>query len=249
MRWVPNLPLALGLLLSTQVDAFTLFGNKAELKGWDTKELTFHLNPEYCPDTIDSLLAEAMQVWNEVPTANLKVVRGEDVDTSVEEALQGQAGAGTPTIHCVNNISGLGTNADVIPGYATAVGVDAQRHINYGVLVLNVQPGARANIEALDQGLVIGVIAHEIGHVLGLGHSSDQSALMYYDGTKREQASLAQDDADGFTYLYPRDELKADAPLGGCGVIPGRGGPGSSWPLYILFALPVLLVRARNWRF
>lgn len=46
------------------------------------------------------------------------------------------------------------------------------------------------------------VFTHENGHVVGLGHSSDPSALMYayYSGA---HCGLAQDDIDGITYLYP----------------------------------------------
>ncbi len=49
-----------------------------------------------------------------------------------------------------------------------------------------------------------GVVCHEEGHMLGLGHSSVQAATMYYaigagDDSKR---SLHQDDIDGVCYLY-----------------------------------------------
>jgi hypothetical protein len=46
------------------------------------------------------------------------------------------------------------------------------------------------------------VILHENGHVAGLGHSSDTSAVMYayYSGLRR---SLHQDDIDGISFLYP----------------------------------------------
>ena len=46
------------------------------------------------------------------------------------------------------------------------------------------------------------VALHEIGHLLGLGHSSVPSAVMFanYGGVRRE---LAQDDLDGIRRLYP----------------------------------------------
>jgi len=46
------------------------------------------------------------------------------------------------------------------------------------------------------------VILHENGHVAGLGHSSDTSAVMYayYGGPRRD---LHQDDVDGISFLYP----------------------------------------------
>lgn len=47
------------------------------------------------------------------------------------------------------------------------------------------------------------VFLHELGHTVGLGHSSDPSAVMYptYHGLDRD---LAADDRQGVTYLYPK---------------------------------------------
>jgi len=48
------------------------------------------------------------------------------------------------------------------------------------------------------------VMAYELGHVLGLGHSADSHALMYYmahfDG---RGAALSADDAAGLVFIYP----------------------------------------------
>jgi len=50
-----------------------------------------------------------------------------------------------------------------------------------------------------------GVACHEIGHSLGLGHSSDPSATMYWaltSGTGTDQRSISSDDSDGVQYVY-----------------------------------------------
>ena len=61
----------------------------------------------------------------------------------------------------------------------------------------------------------ISVIAHEIGHAIGLGHAENKNkeALMYYR-TVDLRKNLAQDDIDGVSYLYP---VKGD----GCGLFSG----------------------------
>jgi len=50
------------------------------------------------------------------------------------------------------------------------------------------------------------VWTHELGHALGLGHSTVQGSVMepYYEGSRR---TLHQDDIDGISYLYPAGEV------------------------------------------
>jgi hypothetical protein len=50
----------------------------------------------------------------------------------------------------------------------------------------------------------VAVIAHELGHALGLGHSQEEESLMYASlVTKRSHLGL--DDIHGISYLYPMD--------------------------------------------
>lgn len=49
--------------------------------------------------------------------------------------------------------------------------------------------------------LLLNVAIHEIGHLLGLSHSQDQSAIMFAFYSP-QRASLAQDDIDGIQALY-----------------------------------------------
>lgn len=47
------------------------------------------------------------------------------------------------------------------------------------------------------------VLVHELGHALGLGHSSDARATMYASGSGVRWRSLEKDDVDGVCALYP----------------------------------------------
>jgi hypothetical protein len=48
------------------------------------------------------------------------------------------------------------------------------------------------------------VAAHELGHVLGLAHSTDPEAIMYpYAHLDHRGGSLGKDDIDGLVFLYP----------------------------------------------
>lgn len=74
------------------------------------------------------------------------------------------------------------------------------------ILINNASP-----FKQLSRNEQISVIAHEIGHAIGLGHSKDDAALMYYR-TIDHREKLGQDDIDGVSYLYP---VKMDA----CGLL------------------------------
>ena len=230
--------LACGLFAQTG-QAFTLLGGTVATKGWSNPSVQFHLNPANCPSNVVNLLEKAFDVWNSVPTASLKVSKGRDSSVAIDQVLAGTIDV-TPSVHCVTDMASLGLNADVIPGVAMGARYDGKGNIITGALVLNVQDGAGANINTYDSDVTINVIAHEIGHVLGLGHSASHAALMYYDASERTQASLSQDDVDGITYLYSRDEFGSDAMFGGCAAIGASRQHAGGWLLLLGLAVPAL---------
>lgn len=234
----------IGLISARSAAAFTLMGTDSDLKGWDDSNVVFHLNPTDCPSSVGTLFDDAIKVWNEVPNSKLRVSRGADTQTSIQDAINGVA-TDTPVIFCIPQISAFGVNPDSIPGFATGLRLSGDGHVDYGYLVLNVDPSGLANIQRFDQDLVKVIIAHEVGHVLGFGHSDNTSSLMYYDGTEKKELSLGQDDMDAITYLYPRDELGKDKPLG-CAVIGGVYDSSRSLITIILLSFPLMFTFATN---
>lgn len=229
-------------LLGSSAGAFTLNSQvDPNLGGWERSVLNFDLNPSNCPTGMDvaELIKSSAKVWNEVATSRLKV--------GIGAASSATTYQDPPVVVCDPNFgTGMTSGADPnsIPGLALAGATNGR--MAYGIIVLNVKAGATASIAVLDPKIVKIIIAHEIGHVLGLGHSEDTSALMYYNASAKTTLSLSQDDVDGITYLYPRDEFSKSGIMG-CGTLirenPDRTIPPMSFfivllmPMFVLFAM------------
>ena len=210
--------------------AFTLGGSDPNLQGWQTKTLTFAVNYTNCTvpqATMDAAIDAAFTLWNGVTTSNLVLARG-GVSTSTPAALIAGTATDSPVIACDNAFqTNTGADHNQVAGVGTYSATGSV--INYGFLLINSDASAQAAFDKISAASQSVIMAHEIGHVLGLGHSPDTKALMYYDASAKTTLALSQDDADGLSYLYPRKELSGDK-LMGCGtlaVIGGSGGKGS----------------------
>lgn len=185
-------------------------------EGWKTSSITFDVDSSCASvrGNIDPAIATAINLWNGVPSANLTISLGtvvtlpQVITTYVGTTATASAPQGNPIIVCDANFAAdSGESADSIPGFAAAFNMNATTGQMLGaLLVLNIQSGGLASLLTLDASTAAIVLSHEIGHVLGLGHSADPNALMYYSISPPRQLALAQDDLDGITFLYPRDE-------------------------------------------
>ena len=189
--------------------AFTLNSQtSSNFSGWADANIKFALNLSSCPSSVDvrGIIGDALAVWNNVATSKVTLsVVGDTTSTTYGDPI---------TIVCDTNYGSTSPGAaGGSPGAASAY-PGTGNSITGGIMYLNASSGL-ANIANLDRTLEAVTLAHEIGHLIGLGHSQDINALMYYDASAKSNLALAQDDMDGVSFFYPRHEPFSDKALGG----------------------------------
>ncbi len=121
------------------------------------------------------------------------------------------------------------------------------KKIKGSVILINDTSGTFGDLSRSDK---IGVIAHEIGHALGLGHSDESAALMFYR-TVAQRSRLGQDDVDGISFLYPIGGdlygLSEDGLVSCATIDHGRSGPGGPFlPAGICLVLFIFISELRR---
>jgi hypothetical protein len=209
-------------------------------------------------ELVDLITPAIEDFWNRVPTSSLRLSNGgfspaitnintgrlcAPTDDACFTAAEGPSGGGL--IPAVNEIV-IACNKNLANFEdSNVVAVTVPNHFSgsriRGAVIL-INDVSRVFAELSDQDKV-SVISHEIGHAIGLGHTEDSSALMYYKVTNL-RSSLGQDDIDGVSYLYP---VKFD----GCGLFGGFVDSSSKndphlWQMGIGFLLLMILSKFKK---
>ena len=201
-------PLTL-LILFSCINAFSFvltYEKNFQIK--NHKDATVHYASGSCTGISDSEMVGAIKnvledYWNTISESSL-FLRYEKAVTIA--SLTTSSRSGSILVGCM--AMGAGGSSGV--AYTT-------ESTGQSVIFLNdttFQPGGYSN------GAVEGVLAHEVGHALGLHHTKDNASVMTYethDWSIRPKY-LSQDDKDGIVYLYPQ-ESKALGLLGSCNVV------------------------------
>ncbi len=161
-----------------------------------------------------SIVADAVDLyWNKVPTSRLKLRAG-SLQTTIAAfktgliCLVGTSCEPNPVlavssdilISCNQNSSNF-TSSSVLA--VTVPNNISGKSIIGSLILINDQGSNQFQNKSREE--KVSIIAHEIGHAFGLGHSPVKDSLMYYS-TVSLRTSLGSDDMDGISYLYPKSQ-------------------------------------------
>ncbi|EQC50277.1 matrixin domain protein [Bacteriovorax sp. BSW11_IV] len=236
--------------LCFDVWAWTL--NSSSRRGFPTNEVVVEVATSSCSNTsfssneLKDLVEEAVsQFWNAVSTSGLKLtVEQRSIDVSGATTLGTIADLASHNKILVGCNSGISSFSD---GSILGVGgLQCTSSYCQGAVALN--DAAGTNLASVSHSVVLATFAHELGHALGLGHSSVEFALMFYSVGGKDQEFLAEDDMKGISWLYPLDKKLAG--LGGsCATIDDGT---NSWRisktffLLLFFIFSFYLIKIRN---
>lgn len=207
-------------LFSQSSYAWTL--NNSSRSGFPVSDIKIKVTSDNCANAgltasaLEAIVQDAIvQYWNTVSTSSLKLeslgLTSASILSDDATAAGAKADANGILIGCSQNSSVFTSNSTLGVG-----GLGCSNGVCRGVVLMNDRSGTVLATSSRDT--IVTALAHEMGHAVGLGHSSVQGALMYYSLSNKTQEALHQDDIDGINYLYP-NEKKIAGLAGACGSI------------------------------
>jgi hypothetical protein len=191
----------------------------------------------YTHDELLTLIEESMdQYWNRVGASRLRLRKGRIITNTpasyktgslcTSASYQGDTPCqSNPTfIHeenailfvCNQNTLDFPAQSGVL---AATLPYIQGRHIKNSVILLNDTLASQGNgVRQLSKQELLSLLAHEVGHAIGLGHSEVKSSLMYYSVISQRE-DLGRDDWDAVSYLYPQKDSILGLGVGRCGGI------------------------------
>lgn len=195
-----------------------------------------------------SIVSDAVnEFWNKAPTSRLKLRAGSVLNVSGAYQTDNIC---VPSTNCTPNpalavSSGVlitcNSNITNFPS-ASILGITIPNNISGSTIqgsLIMINDRATTQFANKSRPEKVAIIAHEIGHAFGLGHSPVPNSLMYY-ATVESRVSLGRDDIDGISYLYPKkqptgcgtiDDINKKAPDFGAGLFIG---------LFLVFSIEAL---------
>lgn len=243
-----KLIIIISFFITTHLWAFTLNPNTG--RGFESNKINIHIANSSCSgagfDTavLKNMVGEAIDhYWNQVPTSALFLksagincsidINGDDFDAALLKVPNNSIVAG-----CNNDVPDF-SNAGILG----ATVMDCNGDTCKAILILNANNSA---LKTMNKNERIAVIAHEIGHAFGLGHSEYTQNLMYYSASGKDQKWLGEDDIDGVSYLYPHDPELAGL-IGSCGSIKNiKEKDHSFWLQFLLSFFMMILLGNRH---
>jgi hypothetical protein len=190
------LPVAVAALalaaLAVKTNAYTLGAAK-----WSTSVVTFYANPsnqDVDPTTAENALIAALGAWGSQSSASFQFAYG----GRVNDTATGYDGR---NVLLFRNASNGGAIASTYSWWSGSTLVDADTVFWDG----GFQFAGNSPCVTGGEVYIQDVATHELGHALGLGHSTVGDATMYpsYSGCSQELRTLAADDISGVEALYP----------------------------------------------
>lgn len=242
-----KLILTLTVLISFNTYAFTLSVSNGAFYKNNQVKINVADNCQNLGITSSGLLSLALeaaeQFWNKTPTSRLRLEQGSVVSVAAAFRSDSICSSDNP---CVPNTAFnhaneilIACNVDATNFTSTQVialtvpNVVAGQNIMASTLLINDNPANQFQNKSRSE--QISILAHEIGHAIGLGHSPATDSLMYFESIAT-RFHLGWDDIDGITFLYPVEQ-----PISGCGSVDLKNSPPKQMgPLLLGFCLALL---------